>query len=83
MSSGVEFEGDNTQYSKPQTSSGGNNAFNSSPSNYNYSPSQPKGFVGWLIGKGIVKSEKTAQVFLFGVVAVNIAITLLVIKLFL
>lgn len=40
-----------------------------------------KGFAGWLIRNNIAKTEKTAQFIMMGIAALNILLTILVIKL--
>ena len=80
MSSGVEFEEDNFGR-KPTYPSQGANSFSGSYG-YQYSADsssvQQKGMVGWLIRHGIVKSATGANVILFGVVLLNILITILI-----
>jgi hypothetical protein len=77
----VEFDEDKFQYGGTQ----GNQRQTSSSSQmiYNIQSSNPTGMVGWLIKKGIVGSENTAQYVLVGVIIINIVIAFIVIKYFL
>lgn len=77
MSYGVEFEEDKFEYSpqnKPQQAmpvfQGG-----VAPETTTHT-----GMVGWLIKKGIVKSENAGKFILLAVIGINILITAIVIK---
>lgn len=90
MSSGVEFEGDNWGGRKPMSPAGG--GFSSSPAggiqmNYAAYPGASqrvagKGISGLLQRMGIAKSEKSAQYVMVGIILVNIAITAVVVFMF-
>ncbi len=78
MSEGIQFDEDKFNYSvKPQPNFAGTNGQQYSAS------SNATGFAGWLIKKGWVKSESAAQVVLFGVILVNIIITIVIVTIFL
>ena len=77
MSSGVEFEGDNMQYSKKTGTPGG--AGSGSFGNPGMNGGQPK-MVRWLLKKGIVKNPGAAQGILVAVIIMNIIITYLIIS---
>lgn len=70
-SSGVEFEEDSFARSYSQPGS------NSSSNSYSYgnTSEQSGGMAGWLIRHHIVKSSQGAQLFLVGVIIINIVIT--------
>jgi hypothetical protein len=75
MSEGIQFDEDKFNYSvKPQPNFAGTNGQQYSSS------SNATGLAGWLIKKGWVKSESAAQVVLFGVIGINIIITIVIIK---
>lgn len=78
MSEGIQFDEDKFNYSvKPQPNFAGTNGQQYSSS------SNATGLAGWLIKKGWVKSESAAQVVLFGVILVNIIITIVIVTIFL
>lgn len=65
--SDVQFDNDFNINSTPQFAGGG-------------MPGQSKGMEGWLIRKGIAKSEGAAKAILLGIAVVNIVIIILVIS---
>lgn len=77
MSSGVEFEEDKFEYT-PQANSGQILSNNQGIPDFNNT--NHKGMIGWLIKKGIVKSENSAKAVLLVIVVINILITFYVIS---
>ena len=45
--------------------------------------SQKSGMAGWLIRHGWVRSENAAQIFLIGIIVVNVVATIILLKYFL
>ena len=83
MASGVEFDEDSFRYGAarpgaPRSGASGGPAFGG----FNSSQNQPA-MVRFLMNHGIVKSPAGAQGVLVGLIAVNIVITIIVIKYFL
>lgn len=78
MSSGIEFEEDNLSRNYARV---GNSPVYAS--NNNYSDSEERGIVGWLIKHNLAKSKQTAQYYLIGIVVINLLITFIVIIYFL
>jgi hypothetical protein len=74
MSSGVEFEdsGYSGNYSQVKSTQGGPSYGIGQSS---YSSSEVKGMAGWLIRHGFAKSSQGAQLYLVGLVIVNLIIT--------
>lgn len=77
MASGVEFDTDKSLYRPPQSN------INKSSSVGNDQQQGVGGISGWLIRKGLAKSENSAQIILIGVVILNVVITIIMIKFFL
>lgn len=83
MTSGVEFEEDNLSRSYGKTNSSAQ-GFSSSTNNYQgYGESDVRGMAGWLIRRGIVKSQQGAQLMLVGVIIFNLIVTAVFITIFL
>ncbi len=85
MSSGVQFEEDNLNFSKPHPTSPGGSSSQSTTSaqfaNYSrFGGHNSSKMVQWLIKKGVVKSPNSAQAILILVVIINTLITFVVIK---
>lgn len=69
-SSGVEFEEDS--FARSYSQSGSNSSGNSG---YGNTDERGGGMAGWLMRHHIVKSSQGAQLFLVGVIIINIVIT--------
>lgn len=74
MASGVEFDEDNMGFRRPAPGGG-------YTTNGGYQ-GQQSGLAGWLIKKGIAKSNSSAQVIMISVVIVNIIIIYVLLKFF-
>jgi len=87
MAVGVEFDEDRTGFGGPKpTGAPSAPGMNAAPVIYSGSTKYvgtSGGLAGWLLAHGWVKSEHAAQFVMLGIVAVNIVITIVVIKLFL
>lgn len=77
MSSGVEFEEDKFEYSPQNQTQQTAPVFQGGVAP---DAATHTGMIGWLIKKGIVKSENTGKYVLLAVIVINIIITFIVIK---
>jgi hypothetical protein len=79
MSSGIEFEEDG--FAKSYTQSQSSQRTSSYGINQSgYSDSEVKGMVGWLMRYHLAKSPQSAQLYLIGLVIVNLIITFVAIS---
>jgi len=79
MSSGIEFEEDGFAKNYPQARSS-QSVSSYSVNQSNYSGGEVKGMAGWLMRHGLAKSPQGAQLYLVGLVIVNLIITFVAIS---
>ena len=68
----IEFEGDNTNYTTP--------GYNKSK--YQSGSKSKGGMIGWLVSRGIVRSEDAGEAILIAVLAFNFIASFLILKYF-